>query len=167
MATHPQPDIIARFEKFIDRRASGCWEWLGYINKYGYGSFWYRGRMRGAHRSYYEILNGPIAAGMEIDHLCRNTRCVNPAHLEAVTKLENIRRVPESVSAKRVAAMNEGQKSKTHCPRWHEYAGNNLRVYVTKSGGERRSCRTCHREYTLRQRYEKKTTRYKRRAETP
>jgi hypothetical protein len=46
----------------------------------------------GAHRWMYEQKIGPIPKGLVIDHLCRNTRCVNPDHLEPVTRGENTRR---------------------------------------------------------------------------
>ncbi len=45
-----------------------------------------------AHRVVYELLIGLIPENMELDHLCRNTWCVNPDHLEPVTHSENIRR---------------------------------------------------------------------------
>jgi hypothetical protein len=46
----------------------------------------------GAHRFYYEMINGPVDESLDIDHLCRNPRCINPEHLEAVTHSENLRR---------------------------------------------------------------------------
>lgn len=72
---------------------SGCWNWLGFTNdKYKYGVFYIgQGRKR-AHVWSYEKFIGSIPQGHEIDHLCRNTKCVNPEHLEAVTRAENMRR---------------------------------------------------------------------------
>ena len=64
----------------------------------GYGQFELGGGSRQkrnrtyAHRFAYEQAKGAIPDGLEIDHLCRNRRCVNPDHLEAVTHQENQRR---------------------------------------------------------------------------
>lgn len=71
-----------------------CWEWTGYIQpKTGYGQFGVRSGTRLAHRVAYQFLVGPIPAGMHLDHLCRNRRCVNAAgHLDPVPPRENLRR---------------------------------------------------------------------------
>lgn len=70
---------------------SGCWEWQGSLCN-GYGS-WSRNKVRmKAHRAVYEMYRGQIPEGMDLDHLCRNTKCVNPDHLEPVTEAENTRR---------------------------------------------------------------------------
>lgn len=114
---------------------SGCWIWQGPISKStGYGTL----TRRSAHRAVYELLVGPIPAGMHLDHTChtadptcpRGIRCphrpcVNPDHLEPVTREENCRRCHALV---------------THCPRGHTYDEANTYMY-----GTNRKCRACNR----------------------
>lgn len=72
---------------------TGCWNWTGSLDVLGYGRVWIGNRKtKKAHRQYYERYVGLIPDGLTIDHLCRNKRCVNPAHLEAVSADENARR---------------------------------------------------------------------------
>jgi hypothetical protein len=90
---------------------------------------------KAAHRVVYEALVGPVPEGLELDHLCKESRCVNPAHLEPVTHAENVRR----------GRGWGGQNArKTHCPSGHPYEGDNL--ILQKRGG--RLCRTCQNEYS-------------------
>lgn len=90
MKTQP---IARRFWTFVapmmDDR--GCWEWVGNITG-GYGQFSVDARPTVAHRVAYELLVGPIPRGLEVDHLCFNKTCVNPQHLEPVTRHENLKR---------------------------------------------------------------------------
>jgi hypothetical protein len=69
-----------------------CWEWQGAITTAGYGQMRFDGRLSHAHQVAFQIHGGVVPEGMELDHLCANRRCVNPAHLEPVTHGENIRR---------------------------------------------------------------------------
>jgi len=66
-----------------------CWIWKAGIAKDGYGRFFYQGRNHCAHRISHILFNGPIADGLEVDHMCHTTRCVNPKHLRAVTHKQN------------------------------------------------------------------------------
>lgn len=134
MAPRKRP-LAVRFDEKVCPAASGCIEWIGSITTAGYGVLWVDGRDQMAHRISWEIHKGPIPEGLQIDHLCRNTKCVNPDHLEPVTPGENIRRSPNAPPAVNAR--------KTHCRAGHELSGANLDTYALSKG--RRSCRTCAR----------------------
>lgn len=70
------PQIRAR----IDRRPDGHWIWTGWHNDAGYGYVRHEGRDQPARRVVYVLLVGPVADVLDMDHLCRVTLCVNPAH---------------------------------------------------------------------------------------
>lgn len=146
----PKPaDLEARWWLRVEKRADGCWQWVGAQWKLGYGKFTEPGTQRrvGAHRWGYERFVGPIPDGLELDHLCRNPSCVNPSHLEPVTHLENVRR---GISGE----VNGGrQRSKTHCPRGHEYTAAN--TYYRRDGNAR-NCRACGALVTKRRKAEKR-----------
>jgi len=67
-----------------------CWEWKGLYDHDGYGKFRTKNSYIGAHRIAYELVRGKIPEGMELNHICRNRKCVNPNHLEVVTHQENM-----------------------------------------------------------------------------
>lgn len=134
----------ARFWRRVEKREDGCWVWTGALRN-GYGVISVQHENVVASRFAYELLVGPIPEGLFIDHLCRNRACVNPAHLEPVTNRENLMR-GETRAARNAA--------KTHCPKGHPYAGENLRV---QNG--RRICRTCQNAANLRRFHERKGSR--------
>lgn len=108
----------------------GCCVFTGYKNKKGYGQIRFRGVRMWAHRAFYIAFKGAIPKGKEIDHLCKNTSCVLPSHLEAVTHQENQRRGNSWVGK---------NARKTECPKGHPYSKEN--TYINPHGA--RVCRTC------------------------
>ena len=122
-----------------------CWVWMARKCRDGYGNF---GNEK-AHRFAYESTIAPIRSGMQIDHVCRNRSCVNPAHLEEVTGLENTRRG----EAPRLAGAR--MASKTHCPAGHPYSLENTRVSKIKTN---RICRLCTRVRNLARYHATKTS---------
>jgi hypothetical protein len=89
---------VERFWAKVDKSAGpgGCWLWTAGKQGAGYGQFFWAGGKYLAHRFAYEMAFGPVPEGRQIDHVwargCRHRHCVNPAHLEAVTLEENVRR---------------------------------------------------------------------------
>jgi len=116
--------------------ATGCWIFAGHVSKKGYGKMWNEGRRSDiAHRVYYQRERGPIPEGLQLDHLCRNRACVNPAHLEPVTG--------------KVNAGRGVRATRTHCQHGHPYAGSNLVVSRRKKKIQR-ECRECQRAWNRR-----------------
>lgn len=74
------------------RKTDTCWYWTGARNSKGRPCWSVKTRSVLAHRVAYEALVGPISAGLTIDHICLNPICVNTAHMELVTRAENVRR---------------------------------------------------------------------------
>lgn len=103
-ARRPSPREKTVADRLWERTAKdgpgGCWMWTGQLNEDGYPFMDTRveGKTRrtGAHRLMYELLVGPIPPGLTLDHVwergCRFRHCVNPEHMEPVTRLENARR---------------------------------------------------------------------------
>lgn len=71
-------------------QTDGCWLWQGSVNADGYGTIWNGERNRLAHRYGYEMLVGPIPAGMELEHVCTTRLCVKPTHLSVATHATNM-----------------------------------------------------------------------------
>lgn len=90
-----------------------------------------------AHRYAYEAMIAEIPDGLQIDHLCRNTLCVNPYHMEPVTAKVNIQRREEARIAEGIPTL---------CARGHEFTVANTLVKSGNNG--KRACRTCHRDAT-------------------
>jgi HNH endonuclease len=97
-----------------------CWEWMGPTLNNGYGQFG-SGKNRGvstlAHRASYQLVKGD-PGDLVIDHLCRNRKCVNPQHLEAVTQETNVHRERDANKGNRGQGYNSN-KDKTHCVNGH------------------------------------------------
>lgn len=131
--------LPARFWDMVSEpTATGCWLWMG-CQRRGYGGYRVGGKgsaFRGAHRVAYETLVGDVSSGLQLDHICRNRDCVNPAHLEPVTAREN------TLRGQTPAARNA---AKTHCPKGHAYDAENTHLDET-TGRHIRVCRACGRE---------------------
>lgn len=123
-----------RFWRWTMKTPGGCWRWTGVPGSHGYGTISINAKTRLAHRVSYELWVGPIPKGMQVDHLCRNKRCVNPLHMEVVTHRVNTNR-GDTISTR--------NKRKTKCVNGHPYTPEN--TYRRPDDGSR-GCLTCRRE---------------------
>lgn len=124
-----------------------CLIWTGFVMPNGYGRCYLPWEPQGAtvyaHRAVVEAATGPIPDGMQVDHLCRNRRCVNLTHLEIVTPGQNtLRGQAPSILAKHA----------NRCHNGHELTEEN--TYRRKNGT--RMCKTCHRDRQAQVRARKK-----------
>jgi hypothetical protein len=135
--------IEERLLEKVVKNANGCWIWTGCKGGHGYGWLRIGPRSFPAHRVAYELFVGPIPEGLTLDHTCHGAdetcpggaacehrACINPAHLEAVTRAENVMRGMGFAPA---------NAAKTHCPAGHEYTPAN--TYRNAKG--HRHCRAC------------------------
>jgi len=118
-----------RFFLRVNAQPNGCWVWGKALCSAGYGNFRFGSHNVLAHRLAYAAFVEPILEGLVSDHLCRNTACVNPLHIEAVSQSENIWRG------------DLWNRRKTHCKSGHPYGDAN--TYYRTDGG--RDCRVCAR----------------------
>jgi hypothetical protein len=133
------------WRKVLKRGADECWPWTGSAGGTGGAPY---GRVKlprnggesrqvQAHRVAYELCVGPIPEGLQLDHLCKNTLCVNPAHLEAVTAQEN---------TLRGSGITAREAELTHCPKGHPYDAENTARWGRHGKPAWRNCRICQRE---------------------
>jgi hypothetical protein len=158
-STEPGPrarlPLSDRFWRYV-QQGDGCWIWAGSKDSKGYGqisSGGRQGRRVLAHRLSYTIAKGQIPEGLDLDHLCRNPACVNPDHLEPVTRGENTRR------GNAAAATRAARAAKPNCKHGHAWTPTNT---YTDPHGHRR-CRTCERANDQRQKAKLKEARRVRR----
>lgn len=128
---------------FVDEKTR-CWEWTGALFKKPHGDYGQlrmggrKGGLRRAHVVSYEFFVGEIEKGNEIDHLCHNTICVNPEHLEAVSHTVNMGRRKD--------------RGLPNCRYGHPYTPETTYINVRGS----RECRVCIKERSLASYYRKK-----------
>jgi hypothetical protein len=137
----PREIALPTYQEFLARTvllANGCRIPVGIKTRkplptvHGYSRVTILGRGRLAHRLCWELANGPVPDGLDLDHLCRNRACCEVSHLEPVTRQVNLLR-GETIAARNAA--------RTHCPAEHEYTPENTQM---KDGT--RQCRQCDRD---------------------
>ncbi len=117
---------------------SGCWIWMGCVDKKGYGDIERHGKKAKAHRVAWELANGrAVPDGLLVCHSCDIPSCVNPSHLWLGTNQQNL----ADAGRKGRLSINHHHGIKTHCPHGHPYDELNTLRYP--SGG--RKCATCQR----------------------
>ena len=122
---HIEQQVINRFNSFY-KNVGECKIWIKFLNKDGYGSFYFKKKLRRAHRFSYYLNFGDIKDGMVVDHICKNRSCVEISHLRLVTRKQN-----SLENSNSVGAVNA---KKTHCKYGH--------IFDRKYGNQR-YCSIC------------------------
>lgn len=140
---YERPSLADRIaNKTFINPLTDCHEWQGSLTRSGYGNIRIDRKTQRLHKVVWELANGPVPLGLELDHLCRIRHCHYVAHLETVTHQENISRKKNHVNQ---------NTNKTHCVNDHEYTEDN--TYYKPKGG--RDCRTCRQARIIKFRLQK------------
>ena len=117
-------DVTGRIENNTER-VGECFIWTGTRNPDGYGMIGHNNRYTSIHIFSWEQVFGPVPDDLELDHKCKQRACHRVAHLELVTRTENIRR---------------SKRFRLFCPQGHRLEGENIRY---SRNGKRRACLRC------------------------
>lgn len=138
----PKISYEKRLQMFHDRivvdEKSQCWNWVGPKTN-GYGVASVDNKRTLAHRSYWLFIGKEIPESYDLDHLCRNRGCINPDHLEPVTRSENLKR----------GFLARG------CKNGHPYIESDFSVVKRSDGTTELRCKKCHRERNSRSKMKK------------
>jgi hypothetical protein len=132
LRTIQHPPLAERFVSKVKEpfdAHNDCWLWTGVTDRKGYGKIYAHGKMQKAHRISYELFNGLIPREYDIDHLCKNRKCVNPSHLQTLARQEHY---------------GQGHREQTHCLKGHPF--DEVNTYYSSG---HRWCRICRRNAEL------------------
>lgn len=127
--------------ELVDNNGWDCWKWTGGLKDNGYSNVYLGNRRQmSGHRLSYQLMIGDIPDGLDLDHLCRLRSCINPYHLEPVTRRVNTLRSPIGIAASKAA--------QTECIHGHAFTAENT---IRNRNGTRK-CRRCHNAIDARRR---------------
>lgn len=129
-------EVRASFLKRVVTTDS-CWIWMGVTGHYGYGSLWFEGKTRWAHRVSFHIFKEPIPKGLLVMHSCDNPWCVNPNHLFSGTQKDNIQ---DALKKGRFKQAGRWGDIKKRCKVGHDML-DKANLYISPKGT--RTCNIC------------------------
>lgn len=140
--------ISDRLTAGLEHRRNGCLEWTGSTSAKGYGRIWSDGKVRGAHRIAWELVNGPIPDGLFVCHHCDNPPCCETSPSEAYPD-GHLFLGTDADNYVDMVMKGRGKAAKTHCLQKHEYTEAN--TYIRRDGA--RECRSCRATWRLSDHY--------------
>ncbi len=139
----PPSKIVSFLERiYFHDGEDPCWEWMASRTRLGYAEYHWNRRHISAYRFAWILFVGPLDPAQEVHHKCFNPSCVNPDHLQPLTKEEHdeIHAHSNPVRAKLF---------ETHCQHGHPFSEENTRIFIDGRGNAHRRCKTCQNLWQL------------------